>query len=839
MENTINYKEDLKNRLPDLKAIEGFPLGNDEDIIELSDPPYYTACPNPYINEFIEIYGKPYNEETDDYHREPFVGDVSEGKNDPIYNAHSYHTKVPHKAIMKYIEHYTDEGDIVLDGFCGTGMTGVAAQLLNRKAILSDLSPIATFIAYNYNNPVDLLEFKLEAKRILDEVEKECGWMYETTHYINGKPVPTKGKINYVVWSDVLICPICKKEYVYWNASLDYEVSKVLDDYSCPNCKAIINKADSQKAKRQLFDVSLNQNIEILKQVPVLIKYTFNKKSYEKKPDDFDYNLINKLDLLENAYWFPIDRMPIGDEARRNDKYGLTHVHHFYTRRILYILSTLNNKLNRKTLIILTSILERASKRVMTVMSNYFAQNKGKTLGGWAGKPMVGTLYLPSISTETSVLISLDSRIKSIIKLNEFKSKYKTKDSYRMSTNSTTQLPAPDNSIDYIFTDPPFGANIMYSELSYFWESWLRIKTNNKSEAIINNSQKKDLSEYLKLMLLGFQEYYRILKPNRWITVEFHNSKSSVWNVIQEAMTKAGFIIAQVTVLDKQQSSFKQYAAPGTVKNDLVISAYKPSKNFDERIMKNAGKDFEIEFVHDFLSNLPKRPMIERTEQMLYSKMLAYYVQRGYEVQYNSTTFYTMLRNHFVEEDGLWFNDNQIAAYRIFKQQMKLEGKQDGSQGMLTLFVTDEKSAIIWLTNFLSEPKSFSDVHSAFTKLLNKQDDIMPELSEILQENFILDNDKYRKSNSEEEHKALGEKRQRLLLKQFETLLLEAQKSKKKIKTVRKEALTYGMETYHKNRRFKEIIELGKKLDSTIIDNNAEISMFIETAQLEIEGLGE
>jgi len=345
------------------------------------------------------------------------------------------------------------------------------------------------------------------------------------------------------------------------------------------------------------------------------------------------------------------------------------------------------------------------------------------------------------------------------------------------------------------------------------------------------------LQVYFNLMQQSFKEYYRVLKPNRWITVEFHNSKSSVWNAIQEAMTKAGFIIANVAILDKQQGSFKQVTSAGAVKNDLVISAFKPAKSFEERIIKNAGKDFEIEFVKDFLNNLPKRPIIERTEQMLYSKMLAYYVLRGYEVQYNSTTFYSMLRNHFVEEDGLWFNDNQIADYRIFKQEMKLAGKQDGSQGMLTLFVTDEKSAIIWLTNFLTEPKSFSDIHSAFTKLLNKQDDLMPDIKDILQENFVNENDKFRKPSNEEEHNALGEKRQRNLLKQFETLLLEAQKSKKKIKTVRKEALVFGMETYFKNRRFREILEFSKKLDNSIIDNNAEISMFIETAEIEIEGL--
>lgn len=122
---------------PAFRQIEGFPIGSDEDILALSDPPYYTACPNPFIADFIRLYGTPYDPAVP-YHKEPFAADVSEGKNDPIYNAHSYHTKVPHKAIMHYILHYTQPGDLVFDGFCGTGMTGVAAQLCgDRKAVES------------------------------------------------------------------------------------------------------------------------------------------------------------------------------------------------------------------------------------------------------------------------------------------------------------------------------------------------------------------------------------------------------------------------------------------------------------------------------------------------------------------------------------------------------------------------------------------------------------------------------------------------------------------------------------------------------------------------------
>ncbi|HQE04530.1 MAG TPA: DNA methyltransferase, partial [Bacillota bacterium] len=288
-------REKLKD--PEFRKIEGFPLGSDEDILALSDPPYYTACPNPFIDDFLKHYGRPYDPE-EPYSREPFAADVSEGKNDPIYNAHSYHTKVPHKAIMRYILHYTEPGDIVFDGFCGTGMTGVAAQLCGdrtaveslgykvddqgvvyrqeeyidesgkkrtewtpfsklgvRYAILNDLSPAATFIAYNYNTPVDIAAFEREAKRILEEVEDECGWMYATlAHGEPGSGLPTLdesmirevadrikqartadevreimaelttksskvgngrlavGKINYTVWSDVFICPDCTQE---------------------------------------------------------------------------------------------------------------------------------------------------------------------------------------------------------------------------------------------------------------------------------------------------------------------------------------------------------------------------------------------------------------------------------------------------------------------------------------------------------------------------------------------------------------------------------------------------------------------------------------------------
>ncbi|MCL6431044.1 MAG: DNA methylase, partial [Anaerolineae bacterium] len=297
------YRERLREALrdPEFRRIEGFPIGKDEDILALSDPPYYTACPNPFLPEIIAAWqaeraalrrelglpddgGDNGNGGESAYRREPFAADVSEGKSHPIYNAHSYHTKVPHRAIMRYILHYTDPGDIVFDGFCGTGMTGVAAQLCGdrrevealgyrvaedgtiydgdrpisrlgaRKAVLVDLSPAATFIAYNYNTPVDAAAFEREARRILREVEEECGWMYETWHPHCDAPDRVKARIEYVVWSEVFRCPECGGEITFLEQALDPETQRVRAGFECPHCGARLGKAQLERCRLTVFD---------------------------------------------------------------------------------------------------------------------------------------------------------------------------------------------------------------------------------------------------------------------------------------------------------------------------------------------------------------------------------------------------------------------------------------------------------------------------------------------------------------------------------------------------------------------------------------------------------
>ena len=360
MEQRKLTKEDIDK----VRNIEGFPIGTDEDIIALSDAPYFTACPNPFIEEFVKDIGTVYDEQSDYYQKEPFAVDVSEGKTDAIYTAHTYHTKVPYKAIMRYILHYTKPGDIVFDGFAGSGMTGIAAQMCGnesavapfgsaveagkRNAILSDLSPAAQYITLGYNRKCSSFEFHQEAEAIIEKCEAECGWVYKTRHHSD---VPTLftaadlwGRINYVVWSDVFVCPHCGQELIFYDVALDATLNKVKDTFTCTKCSAKLKKQDCTRAQEISVSDTDGEVVSHAKQVPVLINYIYGGKKYTKRPDEDDLALILKINEMKIPYWYPTDELPNGMNTQQPiSSHNFTRVSDFYTKRNLYVLACLNH----------------------------------------------------------------------------------------------------------------------------------------------------------------------------------------------------------------------------------------------------------------------------------------------------------------------------------------------------------------------------------------------------------------------------------------------------------------------------------------------------------------
>ena len=899
-----HYTELLRQKLkdPEFCKIEGFPVGEDEDIIKLSDPPYYTVCPNPWISDFIDEWENQKPEKPTDYiyHREPFASDVKEGKNDPIYNAHSYHTKVPHKAIMHHILHYTEPGDIVFDGFCGTGMTGVAAQMCGdkdvveslgykvkrngtilqeeidgsgkkiwkpisklgaRKAVLNDLSPAATFIAYNYNTPVNTKVFVEEYKKLISELKKATCWMWETLHS-DGK---TKGKINYIVWSDVYNCPECLKPFTYYNEAFKKNAEKVkfTPEFNCPHCNCLISKKPSklslaQKPNRTFENYYDPISLEVKhkqKQIPVLLNYSVGTKRFEKLVDSKE---IQKLERL-NSEEIPKDFVPIasiieGDKSADPISFGVRQIHQFFSNRILHSLSKLTELSgnNPQLFFLIGSALPK-----LTIMNRYMPQHGSRALVG----PMANTLYVPPVNVENNIIDQIEFQFKKIVKA------LTTLEGSTISTSAAQNLKIPEASIDYIFLDPPFGANIMYSELNYIREAWLRVFTNNKPEAIENKTQKKDIEEYRKLMTECFVAAFKFLKPGRWMTVEFSNTKASVWNSIQYALSDAGFIVASVAALDKTRGGLHAMIGPTAVKQDLVISAYKPNGGFVNRFTHKANTEEGVwDFIRAHLKYLPVTKkqgvdfvtITERDPRILYDQVIAYFVRNGYNIPIDSQEFQLGLSQRFSERDGMYFLPEQVVEY---DRKKMIDG---GKPPLLSLFISDEATAIEWLRCLLRDkPQSFQDINPLFMKEIIgswKKNEVGMELHTLLEQNFLFYNGigpvpeqihSYLSSNWKnmrnlpkidltlvakakgrwyvpDPNKAgdLEKLREKALLKEFE----EYKQIKKTLKIFRLEAIRTGFKKAWQERNYKVIIKIAEKIPKNVLEEDPKLFLWYDQA---------
>lgn len=888
-----HYLELLAEKLkdPEFRKIEGFPIGDDEDILELSDPPYYTACPNPFIEDFIAYYGRRYDP-AEGYKREPYAADVSEGKNDPIYNAHSYHTKVPHKAIMRYILHYTNPGDMVFDGFCGTGMTGVAGALCSelgsvrtplissgdeigeRCVIISDLSPMATFISGNLLMPTNPTRVLKEAKRIERELNNEIGYLYQTTHngwkvrdrkvcehkaYNYGENI--KGKVEFTIYSDVISCPECSYQTTFYDVAVDGINDKLIKMPTCPSCGASIPEKKWERVFTTEHDSVLGEIVNKAKIQPVLINYTVGSTRYEKKIDHDDLVNYEKAKRKLETLSLPKIKLIPGKETQRNVSIGVTHIHQFFTdREHLFVAGILKKigeipdvKIRNPLLLSLTSSIPYASR-----MRRFRADRKG-------GGPLSGTLYIGSLITPPNVIETFKRNLNSILEAVGTPVSQKRKQV--VSTQSANCLPnIRDASIDYIFTDPPFGHNFDYSELNFFWEAFLEVITNQTSEAIVSSSQSKGVEDYRGLMESSFKEYYRVLKPGHWITVEFSNSKASVWNAIQSALEGSGFIVANVTGLDKKQLSYKAVMTPTAVKQDLVISAYKPNGGFEERFVNESDAEGVWDFIRTHLGYLPlvKRQggelirVAERDPRILFDQLVAYFVRNIRSVPVSSKEFQAGLLERFTERDGMIFLPEQVAEYdkaRISSKQLR----------QLAIFVDDEASAIEWLRQLLSEkPQDRQDIHPKFTQELSglKKGEELIELDHLLNQNFLnYDGDgplppqihSYLSTNfkemrnlskddpqlikkakgrwyvpNPEREEDLQKLRERSLLKQFEEYKNHAGK---KLKTVRMEAVRCGFKKAWQDRDYSTIINVAEKIPQNLLQEDQKLLMWYDQAQ--------
>jgi hypothetical protein len=344
------------------------------------------------------------------------------------------------------------------------------------------------------------------------------------------------------------------------------------------------------------------------------------------------------------------------------------------------------------------------------------------------------------------------------------------------------------------------------------------------------------LLEYQDLMQSCFDQFYQTLKPGRWMTIEFHNSQNSVWNAIQETLQRVGFVIADVRVLDKQGLSFKQITTTAAVKQDLIISAYKPNGNLEENFRLKAGtEDGAWEFVRYHLGKLNPTNEVngvpavnaERQAFLLFDRMVAFHIQRGVMVPLSAPEFYAGLEQRFTRRDGMFFLPDQVAEY----DRAVLDS---GKPTQLSLFVSDEKTAITWLRQQLDpdsggEPKTQGDLTNDFNRVMNRAKHEQPlELIEILKQNFLQDTEGKWYVPDHNKASDLEKVRQRTLLKEFK----EYNESTGRLRVFRSEAVRVGFADCFKRQEYETIVSIAERLPETVLREDPDLLMYYDSALL-------
>lgn len=609
-------------------------------IIEMPEGYYSGDKPNPHLKEFVEahIRERPYDPRKDDYDVPPFDKPITTTKATAIYNMHTYWSKKPHDAIREYIKHYTKPGDLVLDPFCGSGGTALAALMEGRKAIAIDRSPAATFITKNYCTPVDVKELKQAFEELKRKVKPEIDWLYDTRCDRCGG----KAMTAYTVYSQVFRCPRCLEKVPLFDCvEVDGETKagKPKKIRVCPNCR------------ERGIEEEIKTTGERFGSMPVLVSYICEndcKPARDKRQhndpdpkkreyfDKYDLEKIGEIEEKEIPYWYPPHKMmnveddsqPWGVKWRAGTSNFRTVVE-LFTKRNLWALAIF-----KQYLIEISDELPRGAIEFCwtSVILNLSRMTTNRDRLGY----LKGTYYIPQIHRCTNVMLTVENKLNMMLSgwktLAEIKS-----NNIIISTDDARFMMIPANSVDYIFTDPPYAEKEQYGELNFAWEAWLDFDTLwHDGEIIINEIRGKTETDWSKDMHQAISECYRVLKPGRCVSLCYHDTSEGTWALIQDLMAESGFIpenIDSAIYIDTGQKSYNQKVADKVNKRDLLVNFRKPKPGEAASEEKITDRDLEDFFtfkekvsniVRDYLTAHPGS-----TKDRIYDEVVSRMVRKG------------------------------------------------------------------------------------------------------------------------------------------------------------------------------------------------------------------
>jgi len=589
--------------------------------------------PNPNLRKFVEENATPYAPKTDAYDVAAFNHPIETTKATAIYNMHVYWSKKPHTAIRQYIQHYTKPGDIVLDPFCGSGGTALAALLDKRRAVAIDRSPAATFIAKNHCSAVDPDELRSAFEEVKRTIREEIDWLYETRCNRCGGKATT----GYTVYSQVFQCPRCLSKVPLYDCKTETVQtadgkSKSVSVCSCCRANGFIEVIRPQDEKFGAVPVKVVYHCEAGCR-PTRDVRERNDPSDEKRScfEEDDLGKIREIESKEIPHWYPQHRMmneesdtkPWGEEWRQGRNFRT--VAELFTRRNLWALATIRDAIDTVENSTVRDALMLGFSGTILSSSRMYREQKRAIANG--------TYYIPQISRELVVENGFEYKVQTQLTLAyEELAEIEAGDAC-VSTQSSVDLSAiPANSIDYIFTDPPYAEKVQYGELNFVWEAWLDFDTRwHDEEIIVNNVRGITQADWADRMRRVMSECHRVLKPGRWLSLCYHDTSEGTWALVQDIMAEVGFVVDKsesTLFIDTGQKSYNQLTADKATKRDLVLNFRKPkeaSTHFVARIVD--GRTFtEVarQVIRDYLTAHPGT-----TKDRIYDELVSRLVHSG------------------------------------------------------------------------------------------------------------------------------------------------------------------------------------------------------------------
>lgn len=503
-----------------------------------------------------------------------------------FYNTFPYPTKISPEAIAVYIACLTNPGDTVLDAFGGSGSTGIAALLCEyptakmkeladnlgvtpnwgkRNAVLYEIGTYGSFAAKTLANRLSAKEFRCAVDNFVQRAETELGRYYRAKD-VHGN----EGVIRHIIWSEVLMCPECDEELSYFENGTKRNPVQFTKTITCPHCGKTHDTDAFKPALENIYDSLLKKEIVRKKREPAWIYGTTNGENWDRKVNDEDRVLIKTLEERE----FEDSDMPReicwGELHRAGYHLGITHLHQFYTKRnytVMYRLWKLTEQYPDSVRDALQLLLLSYNATHCTMMTRVVAKRNAKDFVLTGAQS--GVLYISKLPVEKNILLGL--KRKSIPFDEAYGLLEKCTGEFIIHNSSSEKMLEKTGSIDFVFTDPPFGDFIPYAEVNQINELWLDQTTDREKEIIISPSQEKSVTDYQCMLTRVFTEISRVLKPDHYAAVVFHAAKAKIWEAFENAILDSGLAVCMVSILDKKQSSFKQVVSAGSVQGDPLV----------------------------------------------------------------------------------------------------------------------------------------------------------------------------------------------------------------------------------------------------------------------------